>query len=542
MRERTKYEKRVGTVVDGRWRIDSLLGWGSTSAVYGATHRNGQRAALKILHRSLCADAAITERFLREAGIANGIKHRAIVPVRDDGMTEDRCAYLVLELLEGETLDERLERAGGRIALEDFARIFEELMSAIAAVHAAGVVHRDLKPQNVFIAATGEVKLLDFGTARILDRAAGYPISAEGLVVGTASFMSPEQAMGSRDEVDAQSDVWSLGAMIFTLLSGEYVHVGRDSHARLLAAASKPARLLSNVAPSVDERVATVVDRALAFSKEERWPDVQSMRVAFRVAVVSSVPSMHDLKAFVDVSDDASSTAGVRPATSMPGTTASMPPSPFLAAPAEAAATAAPATDDESPPHSESEAPAVSSTQNFRRVSASVPVPALVAGFGAMAAAVLLVVFFMTGGDEPSRSAAAVSTTPDLVETAAPVAAPAPSFIVISAPDEPVEPKAKRTERRMSVSPQPRRATEAPATRSPEPPLDIPAAEVLDAAPAAPATAPASAPAPAPAPDPATAPAPAPATADELSGATQAEPPSRPDVTAASAPAPAELP
>jgi eukaryotic-like serine/threonine-protein kinase len=303
MREREKYEKRVGSVVDGRWRIDSLLGWGSTSAVYEATHRNGHRAALKILHLSLCSDPVMTERFLREAGIANAIKHRATVPIRDDGMTEEGCAYLVLELLEGETLDARRERRGGRIALEDFAQIFEELMSAISAVHAAGVVHRDLKPQNVFVTKGGELKLLDFGTARIFDRAAGSKLSMQGLVIGTPAFMSPEQAKGARAEVDALSDVWSLGAMIFTLLSGEYVHVGRDAQARLLAAASKHARPLSSVAPSVDDRVAAVVDRALAYEKSERWPDVQAMRIAFRVAVVAAMPTLRDLEVFADVLD-----------------------------------------------------------------------------------------------------------------------------------------------------------------------------------------------------------------------------------------------
>src|SRR4051794_34220128 len=170
MRERERYEKRVGTVVDGRWRVDSLLGWGSTSAVYGATHRNGHRAALKILHQTLCGDREVMERFLREAGIANAIKHRSIVPIRDDGTTEEGCAYLILELLEGDTLDALRDKKTGRIELETLAPIADELMSAISAVHAAGIIHRDLKPQNVFITRSNELKLLDFGTARIFDR------------------------------------------------------------------------------------------------------------------------------------------------------------------------------------------------------------------------------------------------------------------------------------------------------------------------------------------------------------------------------------
>jgi eukaryotic-like serine/threonine-protein kinase len=201
IRDRERYEKRVGTVVDGRWRIDSLLGRGSTAAVYAATHRNGHRATLKILHPALCGEPATIERFLREAGIANAIKHRAIVPIGDDGTTEDGCAYLVLELLDGETLEEIKERDGGRIPLEELAPMADELMSAITAVHAAGIVHRDLKPGNVFITTDKQLKLLDFGTARIFDRAGNSKLSVQGLVLGTPSFMAPEQARGIREEV-----------------------------------------------------------------------------------------------------------------------------------------------------------------------------------------------------------------------------------------------------------------------------------------------------------------------------------------------------
>lgn len=441
MRDRDRYEKRVGSVVDGRWRIDSLLGWGSTSAVYAATHRNGHRAALKILHQSLCSDASIAERFLREAGIANAIKHRAIVPIGDDGMTEDGCAYLVLELLEGETLDEIRERSDGRMALEDFAPIVEELMSAIGAVHAVGVVHRDLKPGNVFVTKDGRLKLLDFGTARIFDRAAGSPLSMQGLVIGTPSFMSPEQARGARGEVDAQSDVWSLGAMIFTVLSGEYVHVGRDAHAQLLAAASKEARSLSSAAPWVDERVAAVVDRALSFSKDERWSDVQAMRVAFRSAVLTSMPTLRDVQAYADAMDamDAESAAS----------SASLSDPTLVMSRAELAevhqSDAAPIAAV--PAHSENEAPAVSSTQGVRRVSRGIPVPALLAGFGAMAAAAFVVVFFVAGVDASSGSRVGASITPGegafgARETT--LVSPAPSFMVITAPDDPNAPSAKR--------------------------------------------------------------------------------------------------
>lgn len=241
---------------------------------------------------------------MREAAIANGIKHRAIVPVRDDGMTEEGCAYLVLELLEGETLDEKRVRAGGKLSLEELAPIIEELGSCLAAVHGAGVVHRDVKPQNVFLTKDGGLKLLDFGTARAFEQDTKSKLSVQGLVIGTPSFMAPEQALGKRDEIDARTDVWAFGATLFTCLTGEFVHVARDAHARLLAAGTKKARSIGEVLPDLEERAVTILDRALQFKQADRWPDARSMRVAFRHALVASMPTLRALPAFDEVIPD----------------------------------------------------------------------------------------------------------------------------------------------------------------------------------------------------------------------------------------------
>jgi serine/threonine-protein kinase len=277
-------ERRVGTVIGAKWRVDGLLGSGSMAAVYAVTHRNGARAALKILHPTLCADPAVCERFLGEGYLTNSVKHAGIVRVLDDGQTDDGCVFLVMDLLDGDTLEGFRHGRGGRIPLVETLDIAEQLMDVLAAVHHAGIIHRDLKPQNVFICHDGTVKLLDFGVARVLDRSSQSKLSMFGMVLGTPSFMSPEQALGSRDKVDHRSDIWSLGATLFTSLTGETVHLGANVQARLLAAATVKARSIQMVMPDLPLPIAAAVDMALRFKKEDRWQSVDAFRRAVRDA------------------------------------------------------------------------------------------------------------------------------------------------------------------------------------------------------------------------------------------------------------------
>lgn len=280
-------ERRVGTVIGGKWRVDALLGSGSMAAVYAATHRNGARTALKILHPTLCADPAVCERFLGEGYLANSVKHPGIVRVLDDGVTDDGCVFLVMDLLEGMTLEALRQERGNRIPLVEALDIADKLMDVLSAVHAAGIIHRDLKPQNVFVCNDGSVRLFDFGVARVFDRTSQSKLSVYGLVLGTPSFMSPEQALGSREKVDHRSDIWSLGATLFTALSGETVHLGANVQAKLLAAATVKARSIALVMPDLPESLAAAIDMALRFKKEDRWQSVDAMRNAFRSACQS---------------------------------------------------------------------------------------------------------------------------------------------------------------------------------------------------------------------------------------------------------------
>jgi serine/threonine-protein kinase len=276
-------ERRIGTVI-GKWRVDSLLGSGSMAAVYAVTHRNGSRAALKILHAQLCNDELVVERFLSEGYLANVVKHPGIVRVFDDGMTDEGCPFLAMEMLEGETLDDYCEAKGPKIPLSTALGIADSIMDVLAAVHDGNVIHRDLKPSNVFLTTELQIKLLDFGVAKLSDKKSVSKLSLVGMVLGTPSFMAPEQARGARDEVDARSDIFALGAILFTMLTGENVHPVEGVQQKLVAAATQRARSISLVLPSVPGPIAAVIDQALQFRKDDRWQTVTQMRRALKEA------------------------------------------------------------------------------------------------------------------------------------------------------------------------------------------------------------------------------------------------------------------
>jgi serine/threonine protein kinase len=286
--------RRVGTMVRDKYRIDAYIATGSMATVYAATHRNGSRVALKILHPELAKDKGIAERFKREGYFANAIGHTGIVRAIDDDIAEDGCAFIVMELLEGENLEERRVRGGGTMGVPEVLQIADAMLDVLSAAHDHEVLHRDLKPENVFITRKNEVKLLDFGVARFNDGRSSSDMTGVGMVLGTPAFMPPEQALGRREDVDARSDIWGVGATLFLVLTGEAVHKGGDAKTKLIATARTPARPIRDVTPEVPRAVAAVIDRALAFDKVERWADAKAMREALRWARMSldgEVPS-----------------------------------------------------------------------------------------------------------------------------------------------------------------------------------------------------------------------------------------------------------
>jgi eukaryotic-like serine/threonine-protein kinase len=283
-------QARLGAVLRDKWRLDALLGIGGMACVYAGTHRNGMRAAVKVLHPELSANPDVRTRFLREGYVANSIGHPNVVQVLDDDVAEDGSMFLVTELLEGETLEDRRLRAGGRLPEEEVAAFADQLLDVLAAAHAKGVVHRDLKPENLYLTRDGSIKVLDFGIARLKEFHSGGRATKSGAAMGTPSYMPPEQARGLWEEVDGSSDLWAVGATLFCLLSGRSVHEGRTSNEVLLSAMMRAAPPLATVASDVSPSIAHVVDVALAFDKASRWADASAMQAALRRSSVPVAP------------------------------------------------------------------------------------------------------------------------------------------------------------------------------------------------------------------------------------------------------------
>ena len=291
--------RRVGTTLKNKYHLDSLLGVGGMASVYRATHRNRAQLAVKVLHPEFSQRADVRARFVREGYAANSVGHPGVVLVVDDDVAEDGSAFLVMELLDGLSVEEIGSMFPGGVAPEVGVAIVHQLLEVLDAAHAAGIVHRDIKPANLFVTRDGTVKVLDFGIARVLDVAGGSALATgAGVPMGTPAFMSPEQALGRSNEVDARTDVWAAGATLFTLLSGKLVHeLGAVSGTEMLVhAATRPAPSLASVAPSVPAPVAAVVDRALAFDREARWPTARAMADAL---AAGGVPSKGVLAAMI---------------------------------------------------------------------------------------------------------------------------------------------------------------------------------------------------------------------------------------------------
>lgn len=278
---------RIGTVVH-KCRIERLIGIGGMAAVYAAIRDDGQPVAIKFLLERFHDDANMVRLFGQEANVANQVGHPGAVPVLDCSVDEDGCAFLIMPLLDGETVRARWERSSDqRMPLADVGVLVSDMLDVLASAHARGIVHRDIKPDNLFIGLNGELRVLDFGIARRSDRDGSVTVT--GHMIGTPAFMSPEQAIGDRHAVGPTSDVWSVGATMFTLLSGDFVHDTESSAGQLAAAATRHARSLGDVAPHLPLSIVRFVDKALAFDPKARWPSAREMRDALHTSLEGAI-------------------------------------------------------------------------------------------------------------------------------------------------------------------------------------------------------------------------------------------------------------
>jgi eukaryotic-like serine/threonine-protein kinase len=281
--------QRVGVTLKEKWTLDELIGVGGMAAVYSATHRNGMRVAVKMLHTELSVDPEVRQRFLREGYLANKVDHPGAVAVLDDETADDGAVFLVMELLEGETLAHRFERKARTLLIEEVLLIADKVLDILAAAHDKHIVHRDIKPDNIFLTGAGGVKVLDFGIARLREMSPHISppktsSTRSGSTMGTPAYMAPEQARARWDEVDGRTDLWSVGATMFKLLTGRVVHVADTINEQLLAAMTKPAPPLATLVPTVPIPVLEVVDKSLQYAREDRWPDARAMQRAIRDA------------------------------------------------------------------------------------------------------------------------------------------------------------------------------------------------------------------------------------------------------------------
>jgi serine/threonine-protein kinase len=275
---------RLGRLVGRRWLVERLLGLGGMSAVYQVKHRDGSRAALKVLRPELSFQRQVRSRFLNERTVAVEVGHPGVVRFIDDGR-DGPLIFIVMELLVGETLAARAGRYRRGLPPRQVLRIADAVLDVLASAHDKGIVHRDIKPENVFLTTSGAVKVMDFGIASSRTGREAGDLTLPGVSLGTPPFMPREQARGLTGEVDGRSDLWALGATMFTMLSGRHVFEGRTPVEVLIAAATQEPPPLGAHRPGLPAGVAAVVDRALRVDRRERWPDARAMQDALRSAL-----------------------------------------------------------------------------------------------------------------------------------------------------------------------------------------------------------------------------------------------------------------
>jgi len=264
----------VRQVFADRYQVECEIGRGGAARVFLAVDREGQKLALKILHPEFLESVA-ADRFLREIRLASQLNHPHIARLFDSG-ERDWLVYLVMEFIEGVSLRTVLG-PGRRLSLADTLRLTCNLLDALDHAHQLGIIHRDVKPENVVISPDRGAVLLDFGIARAIVTSTSDEITRTGMTVGSSSYMSPEQINGD-ENIDGRSDLYSLGCVLFECLAGRPPFVWRKETVVLQLHLTEPASDVRTFRPDVPPHLAEAINKALAKSPGERWQSAGEMR------------------------------------------------------------------------------------------------------------------------------------------------------------------------------------------------------------------------------------------------------------------------
>jgi serine/threonine-protein kinase len=283
-------ELAEGELVAARYRVIRVLGRGATGTVYEAEHQwTRRRVALKVLREGLSLNERVVSRFLREARVCAELSHPSLVAVLDMGQDEhDGLLFLAQELVDGRTLRAMIDERAPMSEAEAID-VIEDIADALGVVHDAGLVHRDVKPENIIVCPPDEhgrarAKLIDFGIAREVDRDSTQTRTQLGALLGTPRYMSPEQARAT-GEIDARSDQYSLAVVAYECLTGRTPHEGESTPLVLASLLTQPAPAIESVRRTITEPVASAVMRALSASPAARHDSVRAFGAALRAPV-----------------------------------------------------------------------------------------------------------------------------------------------------------------------------------------------------------------------------------------------------------------